>query len=256
MMQNQFELPRVMPGKAMLAVALIASVLLSACGGESLRGDGTGAADAVLDDAADTTLGKTGAISQRANGGTNKPPVISGVATASAVAGKPWSFVPVASDPEGSRLLFSIANKPTWLSFNATTGALTGTPTATDARIWSNITISVSDGRFSASLAPFAVNVNSTAVATAAISPGNATVSWVPPNTNEDASPLTDLAGYRVYFGKAANALDQIVRVTNPAATQQVINNLASGTWYFAVSALSSTGVESALSNVASKTLP
>jgi hypothetical protein len=30
---------------------------------------------------------------------------------------------------------------------------------------------------------------------------GQATLSWDPPTTNVDGTPLTDLAGYKVYYG-------------------------------------------------------
>jgi len=32
----------------------------------------------------------------------------------------------------------------------------------------------------------------------------NATLQWDPPTTNEDGTPLTDLAGYKVYFGPSS----------------------------------------------------
>jgi len=31
--------------------------------------------------------------------------------------------------------------------------------------------------------------------------PAQATVSWIPPTTNTDGTALTDLAGYKVYYG-------------------------------------------------------
>jgi hypothetical protein len=167
--------------------------------------------------------------------------------------GKPWTFTPTATDPENDALSFTIANKPAWMGFDTATGALSGTPASGDAHLWANITVSVSDGKLSSSLTPFSLTV---AAAATPVATAQATLGWVPPNTNEDASALTDLAGFKVYYGKAANTLDQIIRVTNPAANQQVVGNLVSGTWYFAVTAFSSSGAESALSAVVSKTIP
>jgi len=45
------------------------------------------------------------------------------------------------------------------------------------------------------------------------------------------------------------------VQVASAGAVSYVLSNLASGTWYFAVSAYTSSGTSSALSTVASKTI-
>lgn len=83
---------------------------------------------------------------------------------------------------------------------------------------------------------------------------GEANVCWTPPTANTNGTPLTDLAGYRVVYGSTATTLDKVVQVPNPAATCQVVGNLAEGgTWYFAVKAYNSKGAESALSNTAPK---
>jgi hypothetical protein len=89
---------------------------------------------------------------------SNSPPVISGSPATSIVAGSYYSFTPTASDPENSLLSFSITNKPSWATFNSSTGALTGTA---GTGIYSSIQISVSDGSHSASLPPFSINVAS-----------------------------------------------------------------------------------------------
>lgn len=85
---------------------------------------------------------------------------------------------------------------------------------------------------------------------------GVATLSWLPPTQNSDGSPLLDLAGYRVYSGRAATGLLPIVRVDNPGITVVVVDGLASGTHYFAVSAFAASGAESALSAVGRKQVP
>jgi hypothetical protein len=84
---------------------------------------------------------------------------------------------------------------------------------------------------------------------------GSATVSWTPPTTNTDGTALTDLASFRVVYGRDSDALDQSVTVENAGATSHTVNNLTSGTWYFAVVVVNQAGVESGLSNVASKTI-
>ncbi len=179
----------------------------------------------------------------------NRTPVISGTPPTSVTTGQPYAFQPSATDPDGNALTFSIANKPVWATFSATTGRVSGTPSSTQAGTYGNIAISVSDGTASASLASFAITV------TQSVS-GSATLSWTPPTTNTDGSPLTNLAGYKISYGQTSRQYDQSLSLPSPGLTGAVIENLASGTWYFAVKALTTTGVESDFSNEANKTIP
>ena len=73
--------------------------------------------------------------------------------------GTAYSFTPSATDADGNPLTYSIANKPAWASFSTSTGRLSGTPAASNVGTYANIVISVSDGRASASLPAFAINV-------------------------------------------------------------------------------------------------
>lgn len=82
---------------------------------------------------------------------------------------------------------------------------------------------------------------------------GEATLRWIAPTQNTDGSPLTNLAGYRVYYGTSPTQLTQTIQLANAGLTTYVVRDLAPGTWYFAVTAYSSAGAESALSNIASK---
>ena len=77
----------------------------------------------------------------------NTPPTISGTPAAVATAGTRYAFQPTASDVNGDTLKFKIQGRPGWATFNAVTGALTGTPTSANLGTYSNIVISVSDGR-------------------------------------------------------------------------------------------------------------
>jgi cell division septation protein DedD len=76
-------------------------------------------------------------------------------------------------------------------------------------------------------------------------SSGTVTVDWMPPTENTDGSVLTNLAGYEIYYGTDPNNLTKSVKVTNAGLTAYTMSDLASGTWYFAIAALSSTGAES-----------
>jgi hypothetical protein len=80
-----------------------------------------------------------------------------------------------------------------------------------------------------------------------------AIVSWTPPTQRVDGSTLTNLAGYRVYYGKSLNAMSRIVEIANPGQISQFIDNLEKGTWYFAVTAYTSDGLESDMSELAAK---
>jgi hypothetical protein len=178
----------------------------------------------------------------------NRPPVISGTPLTSLTVSTAYSFQPSASDPDGNTLTFSIQNKPAWATFSTTTGRLSGTPALADIATFSNIMISVSDGTSLASLPAFAIAVLQMAN-------GSATVSWTAPTANNDGSALTDLAGYRVAYGRSAASLDQSVSVNGVGLTTYRVEGLAVGEWFFAVYAVNTQGIESEGSNIATKTI-
>ncbi|MDQ2075969.1 beta-propeller fold lactonase family protein [Marinimicrobium sp. ABcell2] len=89
----------------------------------------------------------------------NQPPIISGTPDLEAMVSEPYSFVPTASDPDGNTLTFSAQGLPSWLSLDTETGALTGTPGASNEGSSATITLSVSDGELSASLPAFTLAV-------------------------------------------------------------------------------------------------
>ncbi len=84
---------------------------------------------------------------------------------------------------------------------------------------------------------------------------GSATLTWVPPADNTDGTPITNLAGFHIYYGTSADALTQTINVPGPTATTYVVGDLAPGTYYFAVTAYNSSGTESTQSNIGSKTI-
>jgi hypothetical protein len=188
------------------------------------------------------------AFSIAVSGTANRPPVISGTPATSVMQGTAYSFQPTASDPDGNALTFSVTNAPSWATFSTTTGRLQGTPTASHVGTYSNIVIRVSDGSASVALPAFSITV-------AAVATGSATLSWTPPTTNTDGSPLTNLSGYRVHWGTAVGTYPNKVTLNNPGLTSYVVSSLVPGTYHFVVTALSSTGAESQFSNGASKTI-
>jgi hypothetical protein len=172
-------------------------------------------------------------------------PTISGSPATSDVIGQAYSFVPATTNPGGGTLEFTITNKPAWASFNTLTGALTGTPTSAQAGAYSNILISVSNGSASASLAAFSI----------AVAAGSASLSWTAPTQNTNGTPLTDLAGYTIYYGTSPSEMTQTIQVADPSATSYVVGNLSAGTYYFAVAAYTSTATQSVQSSVGSETI-
>jgi hypothetical protein len=81
------------------------------------------------------------------------------------------------------------------------------------------------------------------------------TLTWQAPTLNEDGSPLTDLAGYEVRYGQSSGQYSQTLSLPSAALTSVTVEDLAPATWYFAVKAVNSAGVQSSFSNEAWKTI-
>lgn len=83
-----------------------------------------------------------------------------------------------------------------------------------------------------------------------------AIVTWTPPTQNTNGSALTDLAGYRVHYGRSATALAQTIQLSNPALTAYQFEALEAGTWFFVLRSYATSGAESEQSNVTSRIVP
>jgi hypothetical protein len=234
---------------------LLAATMLVACNDDGGSTGGTTTSSSTTTGSTttgSTTTGSTTSGSTTGSGtttSTSSSPTITGSAPTTIVAGQAYSFQPSTTNPGGGALTFSISNKPAWASFNTATGLLSGTPTAAEVASYSSITISVSSGQASASLAPFAI------IVTAAAAPDSASLAWDAPQENTNGSPLTDLAGYTIYYGTDSAELTQTIRITNPKQTTYVVSNLSPGTYYFSVAADASDGTQSSRSTLGSKTI-
>jgi len=82
---------------------------------------------------------------------------------------------------------------------------------------------------------------------------GSVTLTWDAPTTNADGTPLFDLAGYKIYFGTSSRNYPWSIDVGN--VTTYKLNNLSPGTYFFAVTANNTSGIESDFSVEVSKTL-
>jgi len=218
-------------GPGLVLIALSAAAL-SGCGGD--------------DEESTPAAGSAQLPAPPPSGGSNHAPTISGSAPGAVNASSAYEFLPTAADADEDVLAFSIANKPDWAEFDTSTGRLSGMPAAADVGTYSNIAIAVSDGHESVALSPFAIAVN-------AIANGRATLSWTAPTENTDGSTLANLSGYRIRYGTSASALTSTIVIQNASVTTYVVEDLSPATWYFAVTAVNSTGAESTYSNVASK---
>jgi len=70
---------------------------------------------------------------------------------------------------------------------------------------------------------------------------GSVTLSWMPPTTNDDGTPLA-LTGYRIYWGEAEGHYPYSVTLNNPGLTRYVVEQLTPSRWYFVATALSADG--------------
>lgn len=83
---------------------------------------------------------------------------------------------------------------------------------------------------------------------------GTATVSWTAPTDRNDGGPLTNLAGFRIRYGKAKGDYYRTITVYSPQQTQYVVKGLTPGTtYYFVVTAFDALGVESHFSTEVSR---
>jgi len=85
---------------------------------------------------------------------------------------------------------------------------------------------------------------------------GKATLSWLPPTRNADGSPMTDLAGFYIYYGTSPQAMTHAIQVRDPRLTDYTIMNLSPGKYYFSVGAYTASGAQSGLSPPVSKFIP
>ena len=179
-----------------------------------------------------------GATEDRESFESNSPPSISGSPQTAIKSGDSYTFQPIASDPDGDALSFSITNKPVWAQFNNNTGRLFGQPLLGNVGYFDGISISVSDGALSATLGTFSITVTQVALASTSLS-------WTAPTQNSDGSTLVDLAGYRIYYGQKSGIYENSITISNPGVTSYLVENLVPGTYYFAATTLNSRGIES-----------
>jgi Putative Ig domain len=236
---------------SVLLIALT-GVALSGCFDFSRQSTTSGAAgDATAQQVPEVAPPSTSTMPPSAQA-LNAIPQISGSAATQVMAGTRYTFQPRATDSDGDVLHFQATGLPSWASINTDTGLVSGTPRESDVGESGDIRIWVTDSKNDGVLPTFRIMVTTAAAA----STGSATVSWTAPVENSDGSAVTNLSGYRIYYGNSANSLGSMVQVSNPGITTYVVNSLRSGTWFFAVSAYNAAGAESDRSTIGSKAIP
>ena len=90
------------------------------------------------------------------------------------------------------------------------------------------------------------------------VATGSVTLAWEPPTTNEDGSPLIDLAGFRVYYGTSSGDYIDVINVGYfSSCSLDSLDELPTDqALYFSVTAYDSFGNESAYSNEISAIIP
>jgi hypothetical protein len=121
-------------------------------------------------------------------------------------------------------------------------------------------TVGVSSAATSSSSSSSGGSSSSSSSSSGASSGGTAatssvTLSWSAPTQNTDGTPLTNLAGFDIYYGKSASAMTNKVTITNTSLLTYVVSNLGAGTWFFEILAVNAMGAESNPSGVASTTI-
>ena len=84
---------------------------------------------------------------------------------------------------------------------------------------------------------------------------GTALLSWVPPTENTDGSTLTDLAGYKVYYGTSSGSYGAPITINDPGLSSYMVENLGISDWFFVMTSFNSSGIESSFSTEISKTI-
>lgn len=169
----------------------------------------------------------------------NSAPEISGTPQTAITAFSAYSFTPGANDTDSDPLTFSISNKPDWATFSTTTGALTGTPSNSDEGTYSNIVITVSDGRGGeASLPAFSIVVSRlNSAPTISGTPGASVVfglaySFIPNAADADNDSLTFSISNKpdwAFFNTSTGALTGTPTLVNAGGYDNITISVSDG---------------------------
>ena len=226
---------------ALGTVTILLTLMLAACSGD----DGGTSKPAATNGSSNTTGSTTGTTNT--GGSTSTTPTtslaISGAPNRQVIANQSYWFRPTARGAAGAVMKFGISNKPPWSVVNSATGEVMGTPQSTDVGAYHGVTVTVTAGTQMRALS-FDIEV-------VQVGTNSLMISWLAPTENEDGTPLTNLAGYRIRYGIQSGNYSSEVKIDNAGLATYVINGLAAGTYYLVLSAVNANGGESTPSNEA-----
>ena len=170
----------------------------------------------------------------------NHAPTLEGTPATAIQADSTYSFIPTASDIDTTdTLVFAIVNKPTWATFDTTTGKLSGTPSNADVGTTHGIVISLSDGTKSVALPAFDLTVKLTnhtpTIAGTPVTTVNAESSYTftPTASDSDADTLTfSIVNKPTWasFDTATGTLSGIPANTDAGTMQGIVISVSDGT--------------------------
>jgi len=85
--------------------------------------------------------------------------------------------------------------------------------------------------------------------------PGSTTLSWTAPSQRVDGSPITNLAGYRLYYGTSSGNYTAVQDLGNVTTLNLATLSLGQGTYYFVLTAYDIQNYESGYSTEISRTI-
>jgi fibronectin type 3 domain-containing protein len=129
-----------------------------------------------------------------------------------------------------------------------------GVAAVSNAAGFKGLATSVAAGSTTITAASGGVSASTTLTVTATASANSVTLLWDAPTTYTDGTPVTGFVGYKVYYGTASRVYTYVVDVQDK--TTHTIDALTPGTtYYFAITAYDSSGIESDFSNELSTTI-
>ena len=84
---------------------------------------------------------------------------------------------------------------------------------------------------------------------------GTALISWTAPTENTDNTTLTDLAGFKIYYGTFPGEYGNTIMVANAGLSSYLVEGLGAADWFFVMTAFNSSNIESAYSKEVFKTV-
>lgn len=83
---------------------------------------------------------------------------------------------------------------------------------------------------------------------------GSVSLSWTSPTTYTNGSSLSGLTGHNIYVSNGSGYL-KVDSLSNPSVSTYLVQNLSAGTYFFTVTAVDTSGIESGYSDPVTVTI-